>query len=44
VDVGDLQLRVVILHKKVQEDPSTPLKKPQEEVEDPGREVGLTGK
>jgi hypothetical protein len=23
--VGDLQLRAVILHKKVQEDPSTPL-------------------
>jgi hypothetical protein len=42
--VGDLQLRAVILHKKVQEDPSTPLQKPQEEVRDPGREVGLTGK
>jgi hypothetical protein len=39
-----LQLRAVILHKKVQEDPSTPLQKPQEEVEDPGREVGPTGK
>jgi hypothetical protein len=42
--VGDLQLRAVILHKKVQEDPSTPLQKPQEEVEDPRREVGPTGK
>jgi hypothetical protein len=30
--------------KKVQEDPSTPLQKPREEVEDPGREVGPTGK
>jgi hypothetical protein len=34
----------VILHKKVQEDTSTPSQKPREEVEDPGREVGLTGK
>jgi hypothetical protein len=25
---------------KVQEDPSTPLEKPQKEVGDPGREVG----
>jgi hypothetical protein len=39
-----LQLREVILHKKVQEDPSTPLQKPHEEVEDLGREVGPTGK
>jgi hypothetical protein len=38
--VGDLQLRAVILHKKVQEDPSTPLKNHQEEFEDLGREVG----
>jgi hypothetical protein len=44
IDVGYLQLRAVILHKKVQEDPSTPLQKPQEEVEDPRREVGPTGK
>jgi hypothetical protein len=29
---------------KKTEDPSTPLQKPQEEVEDPGREVGPTGK
>jgi hypothetical protein len=42
--VEDLQLRVVILHKKVQEDPSTPLQKPQEEIEDPGREVSPTSK
>jgi len=42
--VGDLQLRAIILHKKVQEDPSTPLQKPQEEVEDPGREVCPTRK
>jgi hypothetical protein len=42
--VGDLQLRTIILHKKVQEDPSTPLQKPQEEVEDLGREVSPTGK
>jgi hypothetical protein len=42
--VGDFQLRAVILHKKIQEDPSTPLKKPQEEVEDLGSEVGPTGK
>jgi hypothetical protein len=42
--VGDLQLRAVILHKKVQENPSIPLQKPQEEVCDPGREVGHTGK
>jgi hypothetical protein len=41
--VGDLQLQAVILHKKVQ-DPSTPLQKPREEVEDPRREVGPTGK
>jgi hypothetical protein len=34
-----LQLQAVILQKKVQEDPSTPLQKPQEEVEDPRREV-----
>jgi hypothetical protein len=33
--VGDLQLRAIIIHKKVQEDPSTPLQKPQEEVGDP---------
>ena len=33
--VGDLQLRTIILHKKVQEDPSIPLQKSQEEVEDP---------
>jgi hypothetical protein len=33
--VGDLQLRTVILHKKVNEDPSTPLQNPCEEVEDP---------
>jgi hypothetical protein len=38
--VGDLQLWAIILHKKVQEDPSTPLQKPQEEVEDTRREVG----
>ena len=36
--VGDLKLRLVILHKKVQEDPFTPLQNPQEEVEDPRRE------
>jgi hypothetical protein len=42
--VGNLQLRAVILHNKVQEDPSIPLQKPQEEVEDPGREVGPTRK
>ena len=42
--VGDLQLRAVILHKKVQEDPSTPLQKPQEEAEDLGREVNPTRK
>jgi hypothetical protein len=42
--VGDLQLQAVILHKNVQEDPSTPLQKPREEVEDPRREVGPTGK
>jgi hypothetical protein len=41
--VGDLQLRAIILHKKVQEDPSTPLQKPREEV-DPVREVSPTGK
>jgi hypothetical protein len=35
IGVGDLQLLVVILHKKVEEDPSTPLQKPHEEVEDP---------
>jgi hypothetical protein len=35
---------VVILHKQVQEDPSTPLKKPHEEIKDPGREVGPTSK
>jgi hypothetical protein len=32
--VGDLQLRAAILHKKVQEDPSTPLHNTQEEVKD----------
>jgi hypothetical protein len=32
----------VILHKKVQEDPSIPLQKPQEEIEDPRREVDPT--
>jgi hypothetical protein len=42
--VGDLQLRAVILHKKVQEDPSIPLQKPQEEVGDLGREVDPTEK
>ena len=42
--VGDLQLRVVILHKKVQEDTSTPLQKLHEEVGDLGREVDHTGK
>jgi hypothetical protein len=42
--VEDLQLRAVILHKKVQEDPSIPLKKPQEDIEDPRREVGPTSK
>jgi hypothetical protein len=42
--VGDLQFWEVILHKKVQEDPSTPLQKPREEVKDPGREVGPTRK
>jgi hypothetical protein len=42
--VGNLQLQGAILHKKVQEDPSTPLQKPQEEVEDPRREVSPTGK
>jgi hypothetical protein len=42
--VGDFQIQTVILHKKVQEDPSTPLQKPQEEIGDPGREVGPTGK
>jgi hypothetical protein len=42
--VADLQLRAIILHKKVQEDPSTPLQNPQEEVGDPGREAGPTGK
>jgi hypothetical protein len=42
--VGDLKLRAIILHKKVQEDPSTPLQKHQEEVEDLGREVGTTRK
>jgi hypothetical protein len=30
ITVGDLKLRGVILHKKVQEDPFTPLRKPQE--------------
>jgi hypothetical protein len=40
--VGDLQLWAVILHNKVQEDPSTPLQKPQKEVKDLGREVGPT--
>jgi hypothetical protein len=39
-----LQLQAIILHKKVQEDPSTPLQKSQEEFEDLGREVGPTGK
>jgi len=39
-----LQLQIVILHKKVQEDPSTPLQKPREEIEDPGREVDPTSK
>jgi hypothetical protein len=29
---------------KLQEDASTPLKKPREEVEDPGREVDPIGK
>jgi hypothetical protein len=38
--VGYFQLREVILQKKVQEDPSTPLHNPQEEVGDPEREVG----
>jgi hypothetical protein len=42
--VGDLQLLVVILHKKVQEDPSTPLQKPGEEVEDPRKQVSPTEK
>jgi hypothetical protein len=40
--VGYLQLREVILHKKVQEDTSTPLQKSWEEYEDPGREVSPT--
>jgi hypothetical protein len=40
--VGYLQLWAVILHKIVQEDPPTPLQKPQEEFKDPGREVGPT--
>jgi hypothetical protein len=39
-----LQILAVILHKKVQECPSTPLQKPQEEVEELGREVVPTGK
>jgi hypothetical protein len=43
-NVGDLQLRAVILHKKVQEDPSTPLQKPREEIKDIGREVSPTSK
>jgi hypothetical protein len=42
--VRDLQLQVVILHNKGQEYPSTPLQNPQEEFEDPGREVSPTGK
>jgi hypothetical protein len=42
--VEDLQLRAIILHKNVQEDPSTPLQKPQEDIEDPGREVNPTNK
>jgi hypothetical protein len=42
--VGDFQLQAVILHKKVQEYPSTPLQNPQEEFEDPRREVGPIGK
>jgi hypothetical protein len=29
--VGDLKLQEVIIHKKVQEGPSTPLQNPQEE-------------
>jgi hypothetical protein len=33
--VGDFQLRTIIIQKKIQEDPSTPLQNPQEEVEDP---------
>jgi hypothetical protein len=39
-----LQLRAMILHKEVQEDPSIPLMKPQEEIEDPGRGFGPTRK
>jgi hypothetical protein len=42
--VGDLQLQVVIPHKKVQKDQSRPLQNSQEEVEDLGREFGPTGK
>jgi hypothetical protein len=42
--VEDWQLQVVILHKKVQEDPSTPLQKPQGEIEDPGREFDPSSK
>jgi len=42
--VGDLQLWAAILHKKVQEDPSTPLQKPQEEIEDPRGKACSTSK
>jgi hypothetical protein len=42
--VGDLQLQATILHKKLQEDPSTPLQNPQIEVEDAGREDNPTRK
>jgi hypothetical protein len=40
--VEDCNFEQVILHRKVQEDPSTPLQKPQEEIEDQRREVDPT--
>jgi hypothetical protein len=38
------QLWAVILHKRVQEDPSTPLLKPHKEIKDPRREFIPTSK
>jgi hypothetical protein len=40
--VEDFNFEQVILHRKVQEDPSTPLQKPQEEIEDHRSEVDPT--
>jgi hypothetical protein len=42
--VEDCNFQQVILHKKVQEDPSTPLHKPHKEIEDPRREFDPTSK